>query len=95
MFTEMSLTYFFLYCGRQVLVEVITHHPFDIAVYGNFLFWTDWVLHAVLRVNKFTGEDVVVLRKDVRRPMAIIAVANDTNECKVKGFIETFNTCFL
>ncbi|XP_052130857.1 prolow-density lipoprotein receptor-related protein 1 isoform X2 [Frankliniella occidentalis] len=67
--------------NRVVLVAVITHHPFDIAVYGNFLFWTDWVLHAVLRVNKFTGEDVVVLRKDVQRPMAIIAIANDTNEC--------------
>lgn len=62
---------------------MITHHPFDIAVYGNYLFWTDWVLHAVLRVNKFSGEDVVVLRKDVQRPMAIIAVTNDTNECKL------------
>lgn len=62
-------------------MEIITHHPFDIAVYGNYLFWTDWVLHAVLRVNKFSGDDVVVLRKDVQRPMAIVAVTNDTNDC--------------
>ncbi|XP_034243195.1 prolow-density lipoprotein receptor-related protein 1 isoform X1 [Thrips palmi] len=67
--------------NRVVLVEIITHHPFDIAVYGNYLFWTDWVLHAVLRVNKFSGDDVVVLRKDVQRPMAIVAVTNDTNDC--------------
>lgn len=67
--------------NRVVIAKVTPQHPFDIAVYGDYLFWTDWVLHAVLRANKYTGEDVVWLRKDVPRPMGIIAVANDTDDC--------------
>jgi hypothetical protein len=58
-------------------------------VYGDYIFWTDWVLHAVIRANKYTGEDVVWLRKEVPRPMGIIAVANDTNDCE---FTETLST---
>lgn len=58
-------------------------------MYGDYIFWTDWVLHAVIRANKYTGEDVVWLRKEVPRPMGIIAVANDTNDCE---FTETIAT---
>jgi integrin beta 2 len=47
--------------NRVVLSKVSPQHPFDIAVYGNYIFWTDRVLHAVLRANKYTGEDVVWL----------------------------------
>lgn len=66
---------------RTVLAKVSPQHPFDIAVYGNYIFWTDWVLHAVLRANKYTGEDVVWLRKEVPRPMGIVAVHNTTYDC--------------
>ncbi|XP_029850375.2 prolow-density lipoprotein receptor-related protein 1 [Ixodes scapularis] len=66
---------------RHVLLSEHPQHPFDLAVYGDFVFWTDWVAHAVLRANKHTGADVVVLRKNVVRPMGIVAVANDTNDC--------------
>lgn len=41
--------------NRVVIAKVTPQHPFDIAVYGDYLFWTDWVLHAVLRTNKYTG----------------------------------------
>ncbi|XP_047119261.1 low-density lipoprotein receptor-related protein 1 [Schistocerca piceifrons] len=67
--------------NRVVLSRVKPQHTFDIAVYGDYIFWTDWVLHAVIRANKYTGDDVVWLRRDVPRPMGIIAVANDTNDC--------------
>ncbi|XP_069676734.1 low-density lipoprotein receptor-related protein 1 isoform X1 [Periplaneta americana] len=67
--------------NRVILAKVTPQHPFDLAVYGDFIFWTDWVLHAVIRANKYTGEDVVWLRKEVPRPMGIIAIANDTNDC--------------
>jgi hypothetical protein len=66
----------------QVLAKVTPQHPFDVAVYGNFIFWTDWVMHAVIRANKHSGEDVVRLRREVPRPMGIIAVAKDANDCK-------------
>lgn len=56
-------------------------HPFDLAVYGDYIFWTDWVSHSVMRANKYTGSNVVTLRKNIARPMGIVAVANDT-DCK-------------
>ena len=40
---------------RIVLKKAAPQHPFDLAVYDRHLFYTDWVLHAVVRVNKITG----------------------------------------
>ncbi|KAB0803781.1 hypothetical protein PPYR_00751 [Photinus pyralis] len=67
--------------GRVVLAKLTPQHPFALAVYGDFIFWTDWVLHAVLRVDKLTGQNVVWLRQDISKPMGIIAVANNTDDC--------------
>ena len=67
--------------NRFVLTKVSPQHPFDVAVYGEYIFWTDWVLHAVVRANKYTGEDVVLLRKDVPRPMGIVAIHNNSYDC--------------
>lgn len=39
------------------------------------------MLRAVLRVNKFSGVDVVFLRKDIGRLMGIVAVQNSTLDC--------------
>ncbi|XP_054274081.1 low-density lipoprotein receptor-related protein 1-like [Macrosteles quadrilineatus] len=67
--------------NRVVLARVTPQHPFDMAVYGDLLFWTDWVQHAVIRANKYTGADVVWLRKDVPRPMGIVAISNNSMDC--------------
>ncbi|KAK7083495.1 Low-density lipoprotein receptor-related protein 1B, partial [Halocaridina rubra] len=66
---------------RFVLLKNVPTHPFDLAIYGDYLFWTDWVLHAVVRANKYTAEGAVKLRTGVTRLMGIVAVANDTNNC--------------
>lgn len=66
---------------RVILVHSTPKHPFDMAVYGNLLFWTDWVLRAVLRSNKYSGTDVIWLRKDIGRPMGIAAIQNTTRNC--------------
>lgn len=59
-------------------------HPFGLAVYGDYIFWTDWVRRAVLRADKYTGGDMKVLRADIpQQPMGIVAVANDTNSCEL------------
>lgn len=57
--------------NRVIIVEKTPQHPFDIAVYGDYLYWTDWVLHAVIRANKFSSEELVWLRGDVPRPMGM------------------------
>lgn len=66
---------------HQTLMKITPSHPFDLAVYGDYIFWTDWVLQAVVRANKYTGEEVVKLREGVEQLMGIVAVANDTNAC--------------
>lgn len=57
-------------------------HPFALAIYNEYIFWTDWVLHAVIRCNKYTGEEVTFLRKDLPRPMGIVAVHGEGLDCK-------------
>lgn len=73
---------------RVVLAHSTPKHPFAMAVYGDLLFWTDWVLHAVVRANKYSGSDVIFLRKEIGRPMGIAAVQNlvhncDSNKCNI------------
>ena len=67
--------------SRVVLTRASPQHPFDLAVYGNYLFYTDWVLHAVVRVNKLTGEDFNLIKRDIPRPMSIVAIEKDAEEC--------------
>ncbi|XP_077997711.1 prolow-density lipoprotein receptor-related protein 1-like [Glandiceps talaboti] len=68
---------------RHIIVQSEPVHPFGLALYGENLFWTDWVRRAVIRVNKYTGEEVTVLRGSIaQQPMGIIAVANDTEDCE-------------
>lgn len=68
---------------RQVILKSEPVHPFGLAVYGDYIFWTDWVRRAVQRANKYVGTDMKLLRVDIpQQPMGIIAVANDTDSCK-------------
>ena len=75
---------------RVILTLATPQHPFDLAVYGDFLFYTDWVLHAVIRINKYTGEDVTWLKKDIPRPMSLVAVGNESVVCN-KNPCDTLN----
>ncbi|KAI1891106.1 hypothetical protein AGOR_G00160530 [Albula goreensis] len=68
---------------RYVVLKNEPVHPFGLAVYGEYIFWTDWVRRAVLRADKYVGGDMKVLRADIpQQPMGIVAVANDTNSCE-------------
>ncbi|XP_016088355.1 low-density lipoprotein receptor-related protein 1 [Sinocyclocheilus grahami] len=68
---------------RYVVLKNEPVHPFGLAVYGDHIFWTDWVRRAVLRADKYVGGDMKVLRADIpQQPMGIVAVANDTNSCE-------------
>ena len=51
----------FQVCGLDgsdclVLAKSLAVHPFDLAVYQDYLFFTDWVLQAVVRIDKLSGE---------------------------------------
>ncbi|RXN00434.1 Low-density lipoprotein receptor-related protein 1B [Acipenser ruthenus] len=68
---------------RYVIVKSGPGTFFGLAIYGDFIFWSDWVRRAILRSNKYTGGEMKVLRADIpHQPMGIVAVANDTNSSK-------------
>ncbi|XP_060590385.1 low-density lipoprotein receptor-related protein 1-like isoform X5 [Ruditapes philippinarum] len=70
--------------NRYVIITSIPQHSFGLAVYDNYLFWTDWMLRAVIRANKYDGTGIVWLRKNLeRQPMGIIAVAEDSENCEI------------
>ncbi|KAL8579462.1 hypothetical protein ACOMHN_026827 [Nucella lapillus] len=68
---------------RVVIVASITQHSFSLAVHGEYVYWTDWLLRAVLRANKYDGSGIMWLRKDIeRQPMGIIAVDENSGNCE-------------
>ncbi|KAK3597004.1 hypothetical protein CHS0354_009141 [Potamilus streckersoni] len=69
--------------NRITLITSIPQHSFGLTIYQNYIYWTDWMLRGVLRANKHDGHGVVWLRKNLdRQPMAIIAVADDSADCR-------------
>ena len=71
----------------QIIITTVPQHSFGLVIYGDYLFWTDWMLRAVIRANKYDGTGIVWLRKNLeRQPMGIIAFANDSADC-------TLNAC--
>ncbi|XP_021325253.1 low-density lipoprotein receptor-related protein 1B isoform X1 [Danio rerio] len=68
---------------RYVIVKSGPGTFFGLAIYRDFIFWSDWTRRAVIRSDKFTGANTKVLRSDIpHQPMGIIAVSNDTNSCE-------------
>ncbi|XP_050957199.1 low-density lipoprotein receptor-related protein 1B-like, partial [Labeo rohita] len=68
---------------RYVIVKSGPGTFFGLAIYRDFIFWSDWTRRAVIRSDKFTGANTKVLRADIpHQPMGIVAVSNDTNSCE-------------
>ncbi|XP_041779439.1 low-density lipoprotein receptor-related protein 2 [Anopheles merus] len=43
-------------------------HVFALSIFDDSLYWTDWNLKAILRANKFTGANYMVVRNTTHRP---------------------------
>uniref|UniRef100_A0A8C6V3R4 Low density lipoprotein receptor-related protein 1Bb n=1 Tax=Neogobius melanostomus TaxID=47308 RepID=A0A8C6V3R4_9GOBI len=70
--------------NRYVIIKSGSGNFYGLAIYADFMYWSDWARRAVLRANKYTGADTKVLRADIpHQPMGIIAVAKDTNNCEL------------
>lgn len=46
-------------------------HPFAIALYENYVYWTDWRTNSVVRANKWNGGDVTVIQRTLSQPFDI------------------------
>jgi low-density lipoprotein receptor-related protein 1 (alpha-2-macroglobulin receptor) len=68
--------------NRVVVARNNPKHAFSLAIYGDYVVWTDWVRLSVMRANKYTGENVEQLRKEIPKPMALIAVAPQDLVCE-------------
>lgn len=69
---------------RKVLLWENVRHPYALTVYGDHIYWTDWIIRAIVRANKYTGLDVVKIREGLgRQPMGIVAVSNSSQDCRL------------
>uniref|UniRef100_T1JA13 EGF-like domain-containing protein n=1 Tax=Strigamia maritima TaxID=126957 RepID=T1JA13_STRMM len=58
--------------NRKVVFDDIIHRPFNIAVFENTIYWTDWHRHTMEACDKKTGKDHVILVKEVKNlPMSV------------------------
>ena len=70
------------FCSLQIVVSGFLKHPFDLAVFGDYIFWTDWVHLAIGRAEKRTGRNPTFLLKDMAKPMGIVAVSKEATACE-------------
>ncbi|XP_053386774.1 protein sidekick-1-like isoform X2 [Mercenaria mercenaria] len=70
--------------NRFIIATFESMHPFALAVYNDYLFLTDWMHRAVVRISKYDGTDIVRLRENMdRRPMGIITVSEESENCMI------------
>lgn len=57
--------------SRGAYSNLRLHHVFAIAVWEDYLYWTDWETKSVERCHKYRGDDCKTLATTVHRPMDI------------------------
>ncbi|OXB76843.1 UNVERIFIED_CONTAM: hypothetical protein H355_002536 [Colinus virginianus] len=78
---------------NRVTLVVHLSHPWGIAVYGTFLYYTDRDYEVIERVDKFTGANKVVLRDNVPRLKCLRVYYRDNSAGSSNGCSNNIGVC--
>ena len=60
--------------NRHAVLDGFVPHVFSLAVFEDWMYWTDWNHMAVEKANRFTGADRTILVNVTHRPMTVRVV---------------------